>query len=61
MLLGAVAMKCEEDVVLEDFDDTIEPLSDRSRKKGRSGAAPADHPCRNEKCWANSFAVGMES
>ena len=40
-LLDAVAMKWK-DVVLEDFDDTIEPSGNRSRQKGRSVTAPSD-------------------
>ena len=42
VLLTAVAMKWKEDVILEDFDDTIELSADRSWQKGRSVTAPSD-------------------
>ena len=44
VLLDAVETKCEGDVILEDFDDTIEPSTDRSWQNGRSVTAPSDRP-----------------
>ena len=46
VLLNAVEAKREGDVVLEEFDDTIEPSADRSWQNGRSVTAPSDRPER---------------
>ncbi|XP_062509059.1 uncharacterized protein LOC134185293 [Corticium candelabrum] len=42
--VNSVETKCEGDVILEDFDDTIEPSTDRSWQNGRSVTAPSDRP-----------------